>query len=77
MSMHVVQNKRIVNVVRRVNPSYFVMAMTRTQAYKRVDKAEKAVMKELTQIYDRGTLRILDKRFMMTLPQLRKLYDQL
>ena len=71
--VNMMQKTRHTRVIRRPNPDRFVFAMTRTQAYKRyATEAEAAAIKEMTQIYDRGTLRIIDKK-MMTLPQLRRL----
>ena len=71
--INMMQRRRKVKIVRRVNPDNYVLAMTRTQAYKKfATEAEKAAIKELSQIYDRGTLHIIDKK-MMNLSQMRKL----
>ena len=71
--INMMQRRRKVKIVRRVNRDNYVLAMTRTQAYKKfATEAEKAAIKELSQIYDRGTLHIIDKK-MMSLSQMRKL----
>jgi hypothetical protein len=62
-----------VRVVKIPNPSGIIFSMTRVEAYRKFDKkAEDAAMKELTQIYDRGTLQFIDKS-LMTAEQNKKL----
>lgn len=71
--VNVMQRTRHVRTVNRGSHEHFVFSLTRSQAYKRhATDAEKAAIKEITQIYDRGTLNILDRK-LMTLPQLRRL----
>lgn len=71
--VNVIQRIRHVRHVKRTTPIHYVFSLTRTQAYQKyATEAEMAAVKEMTQIYDRGTLKILDRK-LMTMPQLRRL----
>lgn len=66
--VNMMQRTRHVRSIKRDNSEHFVFSLTRHQAYKRyATDAEKAAVKEMTQIYDRGTLKIVDRK-LMTLP---------
>ena len=71
--VNMMQRTRHVRNIRRDNCEHFVFSLSRHQAYKRyATDAEKTAVKEMTQIYDRGTLKTVDRK-LMTLPQLRRL----
>lgn len=72
-SSRLIGKRRYVNIIRREDHNSYAMAITRTQAYKLyATEAEKAAIKEISQVYERGTLKIIDRET-MTLLQLRKL----